>query len=552
MMDKYWVAQWALVLGALNWAACASVDPHLQRGDQLLAGGLHEEALAEYEAAHQKNPNDPAIAQKMDQTRRAAAEAAFESGRLFLESGDFASAVGALQKAIQWQPQEKRYAQALEDAAAKPLAKAKELAEKNPAEAVKILDEVLAVLPRHGLARALRAEIQRKEAATRLEQASRLLDRGLAGNALLSALSLRRLFPEADTSALEAQAREKLADRARFSLTLRAADSPRKHRDLTEALLTRLRSVRPQRCLSFAPAEGPGSRAVLWAGVEKTSFEQKKELTTGKQSYQSGTRKVDNPRFLELEQQQKAARGRIQELDTLIRDGEAGLEAVRQRFADAGPDDDEAALRAAVKKAEAAQQALIQEKAKLEDEVLERVKELSRTKRKLDEPVMDEHVYDVQRVRRTAVVLARAAVIGEGKNLLARRELRGEASVEDDTHPAQPKYGVKADPLRFEKDDTELVAEAVADAARRAADVVEDACRKFYEDLREGGRQAEEASPQEAVEAYVLVLLISPDAASEELKRFLRKRFDLDDKALEMLRPAAAAKARPPEAPPAE
>lgn len=534
---------WTLALWALMGMSCASVDPHLQRGDQLLAAGLHEEALAEYEAARQQRPDDPAVRAKVENARRVAAEAAFESGRLFLENGDFASAAGALQKAAQLMPEEKRYAQTLEEAASRQVARAKELSQKNPEEALKLLSDILAALPRHELARAVRAEIQRREATSRLEQAQRLLERGLAGNALLAALRLRQLFPEADTRALESAAREKLAALARFSLSLRAADTPRKHRDLTEALLTRLRSVRPQRCPTFAAEEGRGARAVLWAGVERIDFEQKKEMSTGKQTYQSGTRKVDNPRYQELLKLQSQAQARIREIEGLLKEGEAGLEAARQRFADAGPDDDEAALRVAVKKAEAAQQALISEKTKLEDEALERQKEISRTPRKLDEPVMDEHIYDVQRVTRTATAHARLTVTGEGKNVLARRQVSGVASVSDDTHPAQPKYGVAADPLRLEKDDTELAAEAVADAAAKAAEVTEEACRRFIEDIRAGGRQAEESAPEEAVEAYVLVLLASSGPFPEEMMRFLEKRFELGRKALESLLPS------PPQSP---
>ncbi len=529
---------WLLVWTALA-PACASVDPHLQRGDQLLTAGLHEEALAEFETARKNKPDDPAIRAKIDTARRAAAEASFESGRLFMENGDFGSAAGALQKAAQLLPEEKRYAQALDEAAAKQVGKAKELAEKNPAEAVRLLSEILAALPRHALAQAVRAEIQRKEAATRLEQAQRLLERGLAGNALLTALRLGELFPEADVAGFQAAAREKLAALARFSLVVRAADTPRKTKELTDVLLTRLHAVRPQRCPTYAASEGQAPRAVIWAGVEKVTFEQKKELTTGKQTYQSGKRKVDNPRYQELEQKQAAERSRIQELEEKIKEGEGGLEVARQRFAEAGPDDDEAALRAAVKKAEAAQQALIKEKTKLEDDVLERQKELSRTPRKLDEPVMDEHVYDVTRITRTATALARIVVTGEGKNVLVRREVRGVASVSDDTHPAQPKYGVVADPLKLEKDDTELSAEAVADAAAKSVEIADEACQRFREYIREGGRQAEESAPQEAVEAYVLYLMASPDPAPAELLRFLEKKFEIGEKALRTLQPAA-------------
>ncbi|NMB76597.1 MAG: hypothetical protein GYA21_15895 [Myxococcales bacterium] len=530
---------WWLLLYAALAPACASVDPHVQRGDQLLSAGLHEEAMAEFETARKNKPDDPAIRAKIDTARRAAAEASFESGRLFMENGDFGSAAGALQKAAQLLPEEKRYAQALDEAAAKQVGKAKELADKNPAEAVRLLSEILAALPRHALAQAVRAEIQRKEAAARLEQAHRLLERGLAGNALLVALRLGELFPEVDVAGFQAAAREKLAALARFSLAVRAADTPRKTKDLTEVLLTRLHAVRPQRCPTFVAAEGQAPRAVIWAGVERVTFEQKKELTTGKQTYQSGKRKVDNPRYQELEQKQAADRSRIQELEEKIKEGEGGLEVARQRFAEAGPDDDEAALRDVVKKAEAAQQALIKEKTKLEDDVLERQKELSRTPRKLDEPVMDDHVYDVTRITRTATALARIVVTGEGKNVLVRREVRGVASVSDDTHPAQPKYGVVADPLKLEKDDTELSAEAVADAAAKSVEIADEACQRFREYIREGGRQAEESAPQEAVEAYVLYLMASPDPAPAELLRFLEKKFEIGAKALQTLQPVA-------------
>lgn len=532
---RAWCSLWCATLAI----ACAGVDPHVQRGDQLLAAGLHEEALAEFETAHKNKPDDPAIRAKIEAARRAAAEASFESGRLFLESGDFASAAGALQKAAQLFPEEKRYGQTLEEAAARQVGKAKELAEKNPAEAVRLLSEILAALPRHALAQAVRAEIQRKEAASRLEQAHRLLERGLAGNALLTALRLGELFPEADTAALVTAAREKLAALSRFSLAVRAADNPRRTKDLTEVLLTRLHSVRPQRCPTYVADEGRAARAVVWAGVEKVTFEQKKELTTGKQTYQSGKRKVDNPRYQELDQKQAADRARIQELEEKIKGGEKGLEEVRQRFADAGPDDDEAALRVALKKAEAAQQELVKEKTKLEDDVLGRQKELARTPRKLDEPVMDEHVYDVQRITRTATALARIVVTGEGKNVLVRREVRGVASVSDDTHPAQPKFGVMADPLKLEKDDTELSAEAVADAAAKSVEIADEACQRFREFILEGGRQAEDSAPQEAVEAYVLYLMASPDPPPAELLRFLEKRFEIGAKVLQALQPAA-------------
>jgi hypothetical protein len=202
------------------------------------------------------------------------------------------------------------------------------------------------------------------------------------------------------------------------------------------------------------------------------------------------------------------------------------IEESRQAMADAGPDDDETALRKRLKDAEKKREDHRAELRETENRLLEFRGTIKRTKRKLKEPVFDVHKYDVEKVTRTCTVRIKVTARGEGGVKALDEELQGTAETSDTTNPAMKKYDVKADPLEFPAKDEELVKQAIENATKNIAEKLGGQCQKWHEEILSRARQASTGAAIEATEDYVLYLFVSPGKPPPEVVEFLKKQRD--------------------------
>jgi len=203
---------------------------------------------------------------------------------------------------------------------------------------------------------------------------------------------------------------------------------------------------------------------------------------------------------------------------------------VRQAFADAGPDDDEASLRERMKKAE---KALADHRAELSakrDALVALRTRLSETPRQLQEPVYDTREYPVIKVTRTAKAKVKLhARSDEGQVLVKAATVEGEATTEDTTNKAMPRFGVKADPLAFPTSDAELTDNALDAATAKVASRLGDFCKRWQGEVLGRARQAASSAELEATEDFVLYLSIDPGQPPADLVQFLKEKKGLDD-----------------------
>jgi hypothetical protein len=132
------------------------------------------------------------------------------------------------------------------------------------------------------------------------------------------------------------------------------------------------------------------------------------------------------------------------------------------------------------------------------------------------------------KVTRTAAAKIRAVVRMEG-TVLASETLMGAASVSDETHPAIPKYQLKADPLAFGKADAELSAAAIEDAASKAGELLNDACSRWRTDILSRARQSGAAAKDEALEDFILSLFVEPGPPVPEAVEFIQQHRGFSD-----------------------
>ena len=217
-------------------------------------------------------------------------------------------------------------------------------------------------------------------------------------------------------------------------------------------------------------------------------------------------------------------------MEKMIEKDREVVKQMRQAFADAGPDDDEQTLRERLKKAEKEQKKKRAEKLAKEDLVLQNRNLLSRTPSVLDLPVYDEHEYRIYEVTRTAGVrMFLDATSDDGQVLIRSADVEGSASAKDKTNKANSPYGVEADPLQFPKSDEELMDEAYTAVVKQAAGRIGDLCKRWQGDILARARQASSGAELEAIEDYVLYLLVSPGEPPADLVRFLKEKRDFED-----------------------
>jgi tetratricopeptide (TPR) repeat protein len=505
--------------------ACSGGAKHVQRGDELAKSGLHAEALEAYELAAKVDPDDAAIQARILATQQQLGAAANAQGLELLAGNNALGAVQAFKRALVQRPDDPTFQQNLKKAALHQMAQGNQAVEqKKFQEAVSIFEALMAELPRLKQAQQGRNDARLAWSETLLQKAVDLQERGLHGGALLHLIRIRSLTGAyGDSAEREAESRRQLSMAARFGFQARPAKVKRALVAGTARLVQRLQQMELKECAASSVSRAP--RVVLTAGLEGLEFIQQQRQETGKQKYQSGTRPVDNPAFLETEQKIEQTRQKISDLEGAIQTELKQLEQVRQAFADSGPDDDEAALRARVKQTEQALATHRAELAQKQDQAVALRATLSKTPRKLDEPVFDTHEYAILEVTRTARLrMLLSARSDEGQVLIRSAGIEGSASTSDKTQRAEPRYGVKADPLEFPKSDEELSDAAADEAVSGAAERLQDLCKRWQGDILERARQAKSGAELEAVEDYVLYLFVAPGPPPADLVQFLNEK----------------------------
>jgi TolA-binding protein len=393
--------------------------------------------------------------------------------------------------------------------------------------ATKIFKEVLEERPDFAEAKQALKEAESGMTDMLYSEAVDYFKRGLYGNALISVVQLRKKVGAYEGSAdVEVSARDNLKNAARFGVKVTAARVARRLKARTEELTERLQHVKIEQCPTAEMPASEGARLSVKVGFEGVSFGQEKETTSGEQKYRSGTRKVDNPKYLELKKQIGESEEKIKRLEEELQRDTKVIEQSRQAMEDAGPEDDDAGLRKRLKGAEKQRKDHRADLHDTENRLVEYRGTIRRTKRKLDEPVFDTHTYEITKVTRTCTVRVKVVARGEGGIKLLDEEVQGSAEISDTTNPAEKKYNVEADPLQFPKKDEELVNEAVDKAAGNIAERLGGQCQKWHAEILSRARQASTGAAIEATEDYVLYLFVSPDKPPPEVVEFLKKQRD--------------------------
>ncbi len=404
---------------SLVWvvAGCGGASAHIVRGDQLAKIGLHEEALNEYQLAAKEKPNDPEATQRINQTKKLMAQNANEGGRLALESKDYPLAINAFKRAIELDATQDVFRQNLKQAVLGVVSEARQVVQKGEFEnGISKIKAVLSEVPGDPTAQQALTEAESAWAEKLLETAKHDEQRGLYGNALIALVKLRLMRGAyQDSLAHENACREKLIQSADYAVRLAPNRVAGPLRVGTDQVMVLLRGQKAEKCPIFTWIDGENSRLTLNVALQAVSISLKSVNSPAQQKYQSGVRKVDNPKHQEIKTAIKQGRERATELNALLKKDEQDVEQIRQAFADAGPDEDDAALRDRFSEA---QEHLADRRAELiraKDQELQLRDELTRTPRKLDEPVFDTHTYQITTVTRTATVKVKRGGDEDGK-----------------------------------------------------------------------------------------------------------------------------------------
>jgi len=514
------------LFSVLVFSGCPGASKHIQRGDDLMNSDLHEQALEEYEKAEEIEPDNPEVKSRLEKVRTLLATAAHADGLILLKNKKYREAIAEFKRALGYKPDEAAFMQNLKRAAKGVLDEGRQaIADKQFRKATKIFKEVLEELPNFAEAKQGLKEAEAGMTDLLYSEALDYFKRGLYGNALISIIQLRKKVGAYEGSAdLEVSARDNLKNAASFGIKVSAARVKKRLRARTDEIVERFLQVKIAECPTAVIPVQRGARLKVKVGFVGAAFSQNKETTTGEQKYQSGTRKVDNPKYLELKEKIANSQEKIKRLEEELQQNDKVIEEARQAMADAGPDDDEASLRKRLKDAEKTRNDKRAELQETENRLIEFRGTIKRTKRKLKEPVFDVHTYDIDKVTRTCSVRIKVTARGEGGVKALDEELEGSASTSDTTNPAKKKYNVKADPLKFPVADDELVKKAIDNATGNIAEKLGGQCQKWHAEILSRARQASTGAAIEATEDYVLYLFVSPGKPPPEVVEFLKKQ----------------------------
>jgi len=519
------------MIWALTVVGCAGAAEHIQRGNELSQAQMFEEALGEYQKAQEIDPDNEEVATRIKECKKELAAEENQAGLSLTKSGKKLEALAVFRKAVSYDPGHAGYKKNLLETADSLVSQGKKaFEEKRFKQAVKVLEGVLKVLPKHPEANQAMKQAETARAELLYSQASDFLKRGLYGNALVSLVKLKKLVGTHEDSAdIEVYTREQILKAAQYGIKVEAGKVKRKWSEPTQEIVNRLHAVKLKKCPSAVMPATDEPKLTVTVKLQAIAYDQSSEETTAKQKYQSGIRKVDNPDFLKIEKTIAQGRERVSQLEVMLKEVETVIEQAREAFADAGPDDDEAVLRKRLTDAEQKQAEHQKELSAKEKQIVEQREKLSQTPAKLDKPVFDEYEYDISKITRTANALVKVVARGEGGGDPVSEELDGSASTEDTTNPADPKHSVKPDPLEFPKNDEVLGGEAIGKTIEKIGDFIGEQCKRWNEEILVRAEQASQAAPIEAVEDYVLYLLVSSGTPPPEVMEFLKAQLGFTD-----------------------
>jgi tetratricopeptide (TPR) repeat protein len=504
-------------------AGCEGASKHLVRGDELSKIGLQEEALAEYQLAAKEKPKDPEVTQHIAQAKKLMAKNANEGGLLALKSKDYPLATTSFKKAVELDATQEPYSQNLKRVVEARVSEARQVIQKGDFEkGILAIQAILNELPNNPIAQQALNEAESGRAEKLLESANQYEQRGLYGNALVTLIKLRKMHGAyKDSPARENACRDKLIASSDYAVRLAPNRVAGQWKTGNDQMLVFLRGQKTQKCPIFSWSDGENNRLTVNIGLDGVVFAQTTVNNPAQQKYQSGVRKVDNLKYKEIKSAIKQGRKRVAELNELLKKDEQEVEKMRQAFSDASLADDDTAIKNQLNEA---QKQLADHKAEVireKDQELKLRDDLTRTPRKLDEPIFDTHTYQVATVTRTATAKVKVVATRQAKEEVFKETFTGSTSVGDKTNPANKKYSVEADPLQFSKTDADLAQEAISTAANTIFKRIEERCGRWQDELISSARQV--------TKKYVLYLFSTRDQSTPEVTEFFKQYHQLDD-----------------------
>jgi tetratricopeptide (TPR) repeat protein len=509
--------------------ACLGPNQHLLRGEEFSKNGLHTKALLEYKKAARQDPEDPGIAARIAKTENTLARMDLSVGLEQLKDHDCAAAIGSFSKAAERAPELPALEANLKKAVVCRINQGEKLVEtRSFSEAMSVFQQLIERFPRLVQAKQGLNAARGAYAQDLLDQARRFEKADRVGNALIRMLRIKKLMGVyKDSVQFEMAIRSRLRRKMLYNVVIRPTKVRRSNLRPTIDFVQRLRGEK----LSGGDlrADGTNVHLVLGVGIRKVNTKTKKVFLKGQKKYQSGTRPVDNQEFIALENQLEKKRAHIASSKARVASLITHRDQARQSFADAGPDEDDQALREGLLQVEARIKIISDDLKAAQASAKELSRRLALTPRLLSEPVFDTFAYRVTHwTRKLTVTLGVKATDGEGRRVFDEKSLEASVTDEDKAHRAFRRYGIKADPLGFSLSKEKLLDQALAGAAKKVVRRLLVARTQYLKTLIDRARQS--SSEEETAEYYVQYLFTG-EKPPEDLIQFIKNStgFELEE-----------------------
>ena len=435
----------ALALTGLLLGGCA-YKQHLSRGDKLYSQGKYEEALKEYEAAREVNPEGKGALRKIEETKgqllgtwtdKAKAELAAENYLAALELA------GKLMEKLSQDEEVKRFVGKLVRKST--VAADGQVAKGEFAGGLAIYDAQAQHLPAHRESANQKAGEIRELWAKQLEAQARAAEKAKhSGDALLLWAKAAQMVANDERNERQAALRAELVKAQTY--TILPSIQGRGGADV----LARLTQKSGPALMTVLPAgksvRKPQARVTL--KLRGPKFSKKKSTHSKSARYQSGNRQVENPSYRgrqsDVTRAERAVLGREEEVTKQQQYVEKYTADVQREGATPNVSTGaEQNLTNAKSRLEAARRGLTDERRQLQ-----RAREtLAKTQQFREEPVFSNYDFTVTRHHLTGTLSAKGTIKhSDGRPPV---EIGGDQSLEetDDTHPPQPIAKVAEDPL---------------------------------------------------------------------------------------------------------
>ncbi len=522
---------WIAGLVSVGWMHCSAPSLRLQRGDELMKAEMYEQALEEYQQAASLDPQDTTLMIRVKQIRKLLVERSVDACNSLLELKEYDTALVSFSAVLQYGAGEPTAALTIEKLAYRFMQGGKDfLREGKIKDSFFLMDQLLEYLSAYEYVEKISKKIQLDWADELYRLASSWQEKKQPGNSLVVLAMIRKLVGNyKDTGSLEAEARSSLRAKAHTSVDLQLVWSRNKWIFSTESLADRIKQSAVRLCPALRFEKKTKQDLFVKLNLRKLDYRTERQDSDFEQKYRSGTRKIDNPEVFKLEAQIEEGKTGIDELQARLDLDAQNIRAYRQAFADAGPEEDEEKLRNRLLQAEKQQRENQGRLSDIHKQVNSLRRKLAETPKKLHEPIYAMHSYKVTKVTRIAQTEARLTAWDKMKNMLIAEQLSASASTSDTTCVAQPKYGIKADPLHFEKSDDVLQNEALTQLESNAVKHLEKLCSHLGGNLIEKIQALPPQEIDEVIELIVLYMFVTGDAPTSKMQEILeRERYFRD------------------------